>query len=216
MTEKLTPIDYAGWITARRLADKFYALQDFTASVNSLADKLRVGLVHAAAGYVSVNLSQADRGPVRIPREHWKEIKALARDDLWQTGQVSVWVQEHLRSEKVRYDYHDVRFELSGVGEMLATMMPAPSPPLEFLGGLTSVDEDAAQTAIDLPELPDKRPRVTDPHLRAWHDVYMNIYGDKQPLPHAVASAKGMFPDKSVGRDRVRDLFPERKRGPKG
>ena len=172
MAEKLTATDYAGWIPARHVADKFLALPNFQVAVNSLGDRLRVGLAHAMAGYMAVNLGRADRGPIQIPMYHWKEIKALARDDIWQTGQVTIWVRERERSEPVRYDYHDVRFEPSSLGEMLAAMAPAPAPPLVFPGGKTHIDEDydaAAMAPINTGGAPRKV---------FWDDLWIAIFAD--------------------------------------
>lgn len=216
MAEKLTATDYAGWTMARHVGDKFLALSGFEASVNSLADRLRVGLVHAAAGHVSVNLNQADRGPVRIPNEHWKTIKALAHDDLWQTGQVTVWVREQLRSEPVRYDYHDVRFEPSSLGELLTTMTPAPAQLPEYPGGKTHADEFYSETPAEEQDEGEgsntKKPALPEDLLQGWLPLFKKAY-PKLPEGKARQSIDGMFQDHHVSRKRLRAVLGQRPPG---
>jgi hypothetical protein len=62
----------------------------------------------------------------------------------------------------------------------------------------------------------EKGPSVSDVHLKAWFEVYRQAYtGASDTEANAVASARGMFPGKSVSRDKVRDLRGEQKRGRK-
>jgi hypothetical protein len=62
----------------------------------------------------------------------------------------------------------------------------------------------------------DKLPPVSAAALQAWFEAYRKAYpGDAQTNAHALASAKGMFPDKTVSRDAVRALFGAKKTGPK-
>lgn len=60
-----------------------------------------------------------------------------------------------------------------------------------------------------------KGPRVSGAHLKAWYDLYRTVYGDDTPEAHSVKSAQGMFSDKSVSRERVRELRGPQKRGRK-
>ncbi|HXP03289.1 MAG TPA: hypothetical protein VN808_04145, partial [Stellaceae bacterium] len=61
------------------------------------------------------------------------------------------------------------------------------------------------------PKLPD----VSIEHLQAWFALYQQVYEGKpaDTRPNQLKSAQGMFPDKSVSRDRVRKLFENRSAG---
>jgi len=58
------------------------------------------------------------------------------------------------------------------------------------------------------------KPRVQDDWLKGWADLFNRLY----PLAteeHSVKSAKGMFHDKQVARDRIRSFLPDRRPGPR-
>jgi hypothetical protein len=56
------------------------------------------------------------------------------------------------------------------------------------------------------------KPRIGDEPLAGWAELFKRCYPSAdQEL--ALASARGMFPDKHVSRDRVRALIPARKPG---
>jgi len=60
----------------------------------------------------------------------------------------------------------------------------------------------------------DKRPRVSDPALETWAAAFKKVYPDADQ-DFAWKSARGFFPDKQVGRDRVRALIPRPQGRPK-
>ncbi len=139
--EALSAEAFANWLKAPVVADKVLAVGGYEAAINALADRLRVGLVRAAAANFTVELGEPANGPTVIPPAHWKAVKAAAADDLWQTGQLTVWVTgSHARSPRV--DYYGVRFEPSGIEAMLADASKGPTSGIDYAGGKTWVDEE--------------------------------------------------------------------------
>jgi hypothetical protein len=73
----------------------------------------------------------------------------------------------------------------------------------------------------EMPKVEEAEPEQTGPpvaqiHLKAWYDLYRQAYsGSADTEATALKSARGMFPGKSVSRDRVRALRGSQKRGRK-
>jgi hypothetical protein len=89
-----------------------------------------------------------------------------------------------------------VRFEPQGVHAILRGVSKATKP-------------DATPAADDEPE--PKGPPVSPEALKAWFDLYRRIYtGTADTEAMALKSAQGMFPGKSVSRDKIRALRGER------
>lgn len=193
---------FRDWLPARevsaRLSDTLGALTGRSA----LWDRLCAGLARAAASHMAVARGRAQPGPTWVARKTWLAVTGIVHDDLWETDQLTAWVLLDGHSQKTRFDFYDVRFEPDGVEKMLPT---TPKP------GARTADDDGPDGE---PE-DGNGPPVDRSDLEAWYDLYSKIYGAEFALPHAVRSAKGFFPDKTVGRDRVHDLFPVRKSGRK-
>jgi hypothetical protein len=99
-----------------------------------------------------------------------------------------------------------VRFDPDGVHDIIKNLTPPPAlPPTE-----------EATPATEPEEPPEKGPPVSPELLKAWFEVYRRAYiGAADTEANAVASARGMFPGKSVSRERVRELRGAQKRGRK-
>ncbi len=197
---------FKDWLPARAIRDRLYPLGFATLS-NTLADRLRVNLAEASGGHLSIREKNAIEGPWPIPPAHWKELKGVSDNDLWRTGQLTVWVRPDERSSTVRYDFYDVRFEPGGIDRMLEGVEPAktvtPTPPPETKA-----------------EKYERKGHATDAQLRAWYSAYKAVYGGtvRDTLPFAWDSALGIFPEKEVSRDSVRKIIAEdgpRDPGPK-
>jgi hypothetical protein len=53
-----------------------------------------------------------------------------------------------------------------------------------------------------------------DPHLKAWFELYSQVYqGAEDTEDRALGSARGMFANKSVSRERIRKLRGARPMG---
>jgi hypothetical protein len=92
------------------------------------------------------------------------------------------------------------------ITEQFPAPLPARTPLLASPPIPASTKQEPEQTG----------PRVSEAALKAWHAAYASAYKEaEQTEAHAVQSAKGMFHDKTVARDRVRALLGARKRGPK-
>jgi hypothetical protein len=135
-----------------------------------------------------------------IPAEHWERVRTDAL--FWQTGDVDYEVADLHNSytSHVSWRLYDVRFDPEAVREIVGSAGIA-SPPVEATTG---------------PEPEQKAPRVADAHLRAWYEFYKTVTPEAEDTEdYAWGHAKRCFPDKTVSRDRVRDLRGSLKRGPK-
>jgi hypothetical protein len=144
--------------------------------------------------------------PDFIPRRFWVHLSTKG-SDVWGAGDARFFIKGSVcRYFGIRLDPVEVR-----------TTLPALKPPPKK--GWVKRPEPAPEPAPEPPqeETPQKGPRVADPHLKAWYDLYAKVYGGTaaDTEANAVASARGMFPGKSVSRDRVRELRGEQKRGRK-
>jgi hypothetical protein len=135
-----------------------------------------------------------------IQRDDWNDV--TVQDLLWKTGhwnysiQFRTGISARLPAQDVTVSRFGVRFEPQGVRALLlpATTTPAPEP----------------QTA----HLHEKRPPVSPNDLQAWYELYCRVYlGSADTEEMAMKSAVGMFPDKSVARDRIRALRGSRPMG---
>jgi hypothetical protein len=138
-----------------------------------------------------------------IPAEDWKFFASSAA--FWSSGDLYLdFGYRNTSYQKTIVWYHAVRLEPNGVEALLATA------PTKLIPAKTEQAGEPEQ----------KGKPVTDPNLALWAALYNSVYGGTttDTLDFAWKSAQGMFPDKSVARDRVRPLVGSgtRKRGPKG
>lgn len=121
----------------------------------------------------------------------------------------SVWHNNGDMSVSIRrsgsiYDTVDlhlfsIRFDPAGIDEI----QPPASPPID-----ADRHEENAQ---------EKGPPVSTEHLNQWQQLYERAYGGtpQDTRANQLASARGMFPGKSISRERIRALFEARKPGRK-
>jgi hypothetical protein len=189
---------YADWLTPAQAVDLLSAAfgndsQNYHAK-QTLLDALRSGIVISVAQIAVDKWKSGATGYEPIPKRHWDE---LGTDS-------SHWTTTH-----VTYKYPDgstmsgwssvsrfgVRFDPAGVRTLL--------PP--------SNQASLADTKTD------SRKSVSKSNLEAWYELYSRLYPESlNTEPHAVKSAQGMFHDKAVSRDAVREVRGSHKPGPKG
>lgn len=172
----------------------------------------RVTLLHALRSKVAIALAEKSswdngarqRALAEIPADEWDEIDSY--DLFWTTGHMAYETRDETYYGGTKYvplHRFGVRLEPSRVKSLL------PPEPLQ--------DQSSPEVERTESERP-KGPPVSDADLKAWYELYGRVYGGTKEDTEATAvkSAQGMFPTKSVSRDRVRDLRGEQKRGPKG
>ncbi len=138
-----------------------------------------------------------------IPSNLW-ETYSPQTSDLWGAAQARFWIpgpsgisdSTTLVSAGIRINPDDLHrhFSKPAIVEQSHTVVRAK----------IAVEEEAKK-------------RLPDPLLKAWYEVYKQAYGgtSKDTEDMAEQSVAGMFPDKSVSRDRIRELRGSQKRGRK-
>jgi hypothetical protein len=179
-------------------------------AIATLARRAGAGVIRlVAATYVSTkNGIERERGSLlAVPPELWETPKAIMATTFWVSGDITMMSDfmpsGHYQSGGVT-KYFGARFHPDGVlalmpRETVRLMGRAPEPPLQ-------PEQQAA-------EAEDKRPPVPQAKLALWAKVFLGVHGDQVTESFAWRSAKAMFPDSAVSRQRVRELLPPRKPG---
>jgi hypothetical protein len=187
-------------------------------AANAILQRLLAGQIEAAASRSSLTYGtdepHADSEPSLIPARLWKSISATG-SDLWSAGDARFFVpsREHGHSSKT-YHVFGIRLNPRDVHASLPPLPPQPEPkpepePLE-------VEQPPANSKPETEDLSQKGPPVSDEHLKGWFELYQRVYsGVADTETNALLSARGMFPGKSVSRERVRMLRGSQKRGRK-
>ena len=116
-------------------------------------------------------------------------------DPLWITGDLTYTYKEYGSGDRITARHFDVRFEPNGIHNIVATVSRPPE-------SRDSVRQNEAAN-----ETVSKGPPVSDDHLWAWFEVYKRVYtGSADTEAMALKSATGMFPGKSVTREKIRAL----------
>jgi hypothetical protein len=195
-------------------------------AADAIIRRLQGGALTAAAKSSTSevnNRAAPQRSITLIPPEYWRVISRIARrTEFWQVG--------------------DVRFFFDGsggrvVGARVASRSDVFAPTMvavtffgvridrtefdRWLADLVAPDAQQSATVIPTPaaegpEAPRGLP-VSQEHLRAWYELYQSVYAGSAHDTEAAAlkSVLGMFPGKSVSRDRVRELRGAQKVGRK-
>lgn len=192
--------DYEKWLTPKQAI----LLLDPTDNGGSLwrsalLERLRGGRVEAVAEGVQLSGSRApaaprnQMGPSTVAPKIWDSVDW--NDRVFFSGDLTH--EEHFGAfDILRTRFFNVRFRPDDIN----AMVPKPLAP---------ITADPVRTEIPSTKAaPDERKPVSPANLTVWADIYNKIYGGTpvDTLDFAWESAKGMFPDKSVSRDRVRAL----------
>jgi hypothetical protein len=206
----IEPETFEGWLTPKQAVEKLDPDKKGSRLWrDAVLERLRGGIITAIAETVTYSGPRArnmKRQSMAIMQpELWTQIHW--NDDLWNTGDITIETA-YAPFDTLTMRCFNVRLEPSGVRQLLP---PQPHP------RSVSVPRDGEEVETETEEPEPKGPRVSDPHLKAWFDLYRQVYtGAAETEANAVASARGMFPSKSVSRDRIRALRGSQKRGPKG
>jgi hypothetical protein len=204
VARQLTADEFAGWLMPSQAVE---ILKGKYASAHlakeTLLGRLTAGVALAACRKVVTK----DEG-----RMHSGEFLCMGIDDwslvstdnnFWITGDL-VRSRRTSTFDSTISSYFDVRFEPDGVHAIVAPLLGAgsagPRPPF-------------AAPAADPNQ---KGPRVSDAHLQAWFAFYKAVTPITEDTEdYAWTHARRCFPEKTVSRERVRDLRGSHKRGPK-
>jgi hypothetical protein len=200
--------DFSTWIPARDAHEAVvFVVKDYAVAKEKLLSRLVAGLIEARAEYM---YSQSDYGEKQLnPNKYillksgvWREVlehpQTYAR--FWESSDLVLELEGSNSIERLL----DVRFNRA----QMAKLAPQFAQPHPHTAGLPAGKSEPA---------PEKRP-VAKADLARWAEIFVKVHPDFGE-PFALQSARAMFPDKSVGRDRMRDAITAaigpRKRGPK-
>jgi hypothetical protein len=209
MAGEFTEKDLSGWMPvseAIKLAEAAYG--DFALAANTLAGRLKIAAIRAGAEYSGIEGAGKLTGVVEIAAQHWGLLRSPTHAvDFWRTGELLLLIPSRVDVMGVPYGpgdyvrYLGVRIEPIAFRALLAG---APNPPAP-----------AAATPSAPPKESDEgdaaKPRIQDDWLTAWAELFNRFYSHED-AEFALKSARGMFHDKRVARDRVRPLV-QRPRG---
>jgi hypothetical protein len=193
----------------RSVEDVFYswraprqALEDikelgsvFDARAEILA-RCRSGLLEAGAA-TFVRRGQSGEKTAKfvvVPTSVWRDHAPGMNDDFWKSGTLS-WYSEKYNSDS-SYSLFGVRFK------------PADLAIIRTDAGLDVQPENIAPESSPTEKRKTRHglPGVREALLQRWYELFLEAYpGGSKSL--AEQSARGMFPDHSVDRQKVRDLF---------
>jgi hypothetical protein len=184
----------------------------------ALLERLRGGMIRAIASTSSVT---ADKGepvttltPTLIPAGHWSRFSSTTSTTFWHTGTARFFFPGDRNRRSRAVQCFDIKLDPAGIRALLSsipakTNTPPAQPPAP---SATPPIEAAESNEVVVP----KGPAVSSADLKTWFDLYRRVYKGKDDTEaNAFASAVGMFPGRTVSRQRVRDLRGEQKRGRK-
>lgn len=196
---------FAHWMTTleavAHLDSVFGSGSNSFTSKHTLLGRLRGAMVQGAAKTYARSDSQGRLAFQLIEPQTWTHVSETGI--FWDTGDLIYRVHDRYGST-AELSYFDVRFEPDAVRAIAAPAAKSKS------GNPTPPPSD------ELAEEIQKGPRVTDESLKVWYELYRKTYtGAADTEANALASAAGMFPGKSIARERVRALRGAQKRGRK-
>jgi hypothetical protein len=212
---EITPEDIAAWYTPFEACKYAATCMDTKAGPSAVWQLLLAGMIEAVAS--SSSMTPKGRGPITdtkpiiIPKQMWGSM-STSGSDLWNGAYVRFWVGNS--DGGTAYQFFGIKLSPDDIHARL----PPPRPPLKS-GWVKKTPEPEKPTRapeVEAPEPEQKGPAVSQDHLKAWFGLYQKVYsGSADTEANAVASARGMFPGKSVSRDRIRELRGNQKRGRK-
>jgi len=190
----LTSEGLAAWIIPREALRLLSSAFGPASARQIIFQGLRGGIIRAISG--SSSWSDAYNGPtlrpsVWIPGKYWDGLAdRVIPESFWTTGAVRLLIESDARRAAPReVSFFDVRFEPDAINAVL-------------LGAVTGPERLHAH----------RGPPVPDPLLRKWFELFLRAYeGAEISEARALESANGMFPQRSVSRDRVRKLLADRR-----
>jgi hypothetical protein len=180
-------------------------------SKSLLLERLKSGKALAAAEsstWEGKTSGPSRTGPTPIPDDQWHYYQSSI--GFWESGDLKFnlgYYQFSLNTVSVWY--HGIRFFPGSIDDLAKTAPPRRKSP--WIKPKPPTPEPEPEEPIA-----EKGPPVSEEHLRLWYDLYRRAYqGAADTEATAIKSATGMFPGKSVSRDRIRALRGAQKPGRK-
>jgi hypothetical protein len=194
----ITAEEFATWLTPNAALESLKHLGRRTALI-TIFERLKYEHIRSVAR--KFNFKQDSGEFLTLGGSIWRDgERGIAVSEFWETGDITIQVRERSAtygSQEYPLALFGVRLDPAGIQEL----RPA----------VTSADSETATPAPST-----KGPPVAEPLLKAWFELYSRAYqGSADTEDVAVRSAQGMFPGKSVARQRVRHLRGAQKRGRK-
>lgn len=225
----LTAIEYELWLSPREALNRVSnVVGDEKSAAAAIIQRLHGGVIIAASKICTWEIEEVNRPSTPfslVPSEHWGRFdKSSQGASFWRIGDVRFYFGNPLAYRYIpdpenrprAVTYFGVRIGPAGMDAWLADL-PAPRQLHKWTRPKPKPEAVPPEPTpnVEGPEVL-RGPRVPDPLLRAWHELYSKAYtGAEDTLANAEASARGMFPGKHVARDRIRELIKGRKRGRK-
>ena len=206
MAEKaFTQADFDRWMPVKEAVSLVAEEHEQGTAIRAIAKRLATGQIEARAERLFVDRRRIDQQFPPIRLDVWEALLGedyLTLQEFWKTGDLEIDVYGTGGRSSATFDIYTVRFESSGIRKIVEK--PAPIT--------TAAEAYAAQVAppklpvldVNLQDEPGDRRPVTSAALKIWAEAFAKIHKGNDVLqPLAVRSAQGMFPDKSVSRDRA-------------
>jgi hypothetical protein len=200
MASGVSAQEFENWMRPKQalalLASEHGTDSNYYTPKHTLLERIRGGVVKAVARYSTVD--GGDRKDlVHVHPDEWGHVSES--DIFWTSGDLTYKTKRDFVRELTSIRHFDVRFESDAVRDILS---------------------NASKTEQQTQEQPasddgKEKPPVSAAHLEAWYELYKRIYPTNTE-PHAHKSAQGMFHDKAITRQAIRDLRGTQKPGPKG
>lgn len=195
--------EFESWFTPpQALAALREGISDYGRRAVALTERAAADLLVVAAETYrrTEDGTSVNRGHWVIPAKIWEHCAPSTYDDFWETGQFHI-TERRSHGGDIKVSYFGVRFDPVGVRSLMTASGIPPAEP-------------TADQAADVPEESDRRklPRLPEEHLRKWHALFIAAHPDGT-VTLAQRSVEGMFPNHHIARDRIRELFPDARRG---
>lgn len=204
-SESVDTDDLDKWLTPAQALSELDHLKGNHEAARAVLQWLRHGRLRAVAKSAVVGTD--DREDILITKAVWAAVgDHFEHDAFWRSSCFELDIYQGHSRPHLHTAFFNVRFDPAGIQSMLPPVRQANPPP---------PSTSAAPPPSDKEQL-DPGPRVSDPHLKAWYEVFKQAYpGNEATNDKALESAKGMFPGKFVDRKRVRKLRGSQKPGRK-
>jgi hypothetical protein len=215
----ITAEELATWLTpieSVRILSKYLGVE---AATSMILSRLKGGVITSAAetsAYMLPGKTPVNDKIVNIPSRYWSNLAGASNKHFWQIGDVRFFLgREFGRPEQSTIHYYGVRFDPHDIQSAIPQgdqIYAASAKTAEASAPATGNQVDPIESNHETPT--ERGPRVSDADLAAWYGLYKSVYeGAADTEDMAILSAQGMFPGKSVSRDRVRKLRGPQKRG---
>jgi hypothetical protein len=194
----VTAEDLDNWLTPLQAVELLKsAYRSEHLAIQTLLERLRGGMVQAVSRETKLEGRKDSATLAPIPIAHWDFVRGAS--SFWTTGDLVYNFRPQGEYESLTLRHFDVRFEPKSVRAIIGN------------------EADRAPVSGESPGEPtDKGLPVSEAHLQAWYEVYKQAYrGAADTEDTALKSARGMFPGKSVSREKIRELRGPQKRGRK-